>query len=352
MSDNAKKLAEELNEKLDSIHDLTISDKPFLWSRSEADIKLRSKVLNDIAEKLSTYEYRSKSSTVWKLIIYGVFLPLGILGILIWLGIPTDLARLIIWGGLGVLALAFVIAAAVIGHIPSLDDGIMLAIYTVPRGWSFSQMNSEETWEVYHKRFSYFDQGDENQYIGTRIWGFMDKETKQSFQMLHFHYDTVTYVPVSTGKTVVMQRVVTPHEKYGMFLAIPECRIRFRISEIGEDDGLKRHIKLEYEKLNKAVDVYCGPQDELKVRQFLSPAVEEVIMELSKELPDMLLDFYPGFVLIVTSHDFFSEVGGLKLNKEAPRFKELVQPAIDLIEQFRTFIGTEFNQIQKYNDNY
>lgn len=352
----AGQFADKINKKLNGLHDSTLNEHPFEWSASKKVIGQNSRVFTDVAEQLSNYRYVPKTNIIVKLAIFGVGVPLLILGILLLLHAPAWL-----WGSLGLIALGFLIAMAIIGSNPSIDDTLVLAAYTAPRGWSFSQINSEEIWDIYSEKFYYFGKGDENQYIGTRIWGYMDSETKpQPFQMFHFHYDTVYHVPVTTttkvGNTSVttttMQKHTTPHDYYGIFVAMPESRVRFRITEVGGRAGLEEDIKLEYEELNKLVDIYCDSQDELAVRQFLSPAVQEIIVELSKEFSEMVLDFYPGFVLVGTSHDFFEKIDGVELDKHASRFKEIIQPAIDCIETFRIFIGQEIKKIQKYNDDY
>lgn len=353
----ASRLADDLNKKLDSLHDPVISGNPFSWSDSFDDRKKRENVWREIVEKLSAYKHVSKAGTIFKLILFGVLAPLAILGLLFYMDLPADeTARLIVWGGLGLIAFGSGVAAAVIGYIPSIDDEITLAAYTIPRGWSFSKKRSHELWELYREKFSYFKRGDENRYIGTRVWGHADPERDRPFQMFHFHYDTVYYVPVThtsaDGKSTytTMEKRVNPHNRYGIFLTVPEAKARFRITEIGGDAGLDSDIKLEFGELNEALDIYCDAKDELAIRQFLSPAVQEVILGLSQELPGMLIDFYSGFMLLVSKKNFFGEFETVSLNNEASHFMERIEPAIKNIESFRVWLSEEVDRVRKYND--
>src|SRR3989344_7888645 len=335
----ASKLAEDLNNKLDSLHDSVVSDNPFSWSDSEEDREKRQHTFREISEKLSGFKYVSKAGAVLKIVLLGTVLPLGVLGLLYYLDFPADEnARLFTWGGLALTALVSVIVAVIVGSIPSLDDEISLAAYTVPRGWSFSQKKSGKVWDEYQERFSYFDRGDENQYIGTRIWGHTDKERKLPFQMFHFHYDDVEYVQVPTYDSkgnftgFRTEKRVHPHNRYGIFLTVPESKTRFRITEIGGDAGLDSSMKLEYADLNKAVDIYYKAEEELQVKQFLSPVVQEALMNLSNDFPDMLLDFYPGMALLATSHDLFGNFYEVSLDENAPKFLEAVKPVGERID--------------------
>lgn len=358
---NASKLAEAINEKLATLHDQVISEDPFLWSGSEKDCRTREKAFQDVSKKLSTFIYVSKTGVVTKILLFGVALPLILLAVLYFTQMPTEEdMRLLAWGGLIVVAVISGIIAAIVADDPDIDNSISLAAYTVPKGWSFSRHNGSKVWKVYSQKFNYFNQGDENRYIGTRVWGYIDhteESKKHPFQLLHFHYDEVRWETEvytdSKGNLQIRQvKRVYPHDRYGMFIVVPESKVRFRITEVCGDDDLNTHIKLEYGALNKAVDVYCDSKDELAVRRFLSPAVQEVVMQLSKDLGGMHLDLYPGFVMIITSHDFLDKVSEIELDEQAPRFLELVRPAGDRIERFRKYLTDGVNKIQKYNDNY
>lgn len=351
----ADRLAKELNDKLNALHDSAISKDPFYWSDADDDRKRRETIFNEISEKLRNFIYVSKRAVIVKILLFGTALPLVLLAVLYFLNIPNDQdIRLWTFAGIGLIALVSGIIAAIIADDPDIDSDLSLAVYTIPRGWSFSRINNENVWNAYTEQFGYFNRGDENQYIGTRIWGYTDIERKQPFQLFHFHYDTVYYVPVTrkVGNSTIttMEKRVTPHDYYGMFLAILESKVRFRITEVGGDAGMDSHIKLEYGALNKAVDIYCDEKDELAVRQFLSPAVQEKIMGLSDDIDGMHLDFYQGLVLIITNHDFLDDVSGIELNKNTANFMESVRPAGDRIEKFRNYLIKCFKQIRKYND--
>ena len=133
---------------------------------------------------------------------------------------------------------------------------------------------------------------------------------------------------------------------------MPESKVRFRVTEVCGSANLESSIDLEYMRFNEAMDIYCDLKDELSVRKFLSPAVQGVLMKLSDDLPDMNIDFFPGFVMIVSSYDFFEGVDRFKLDENTYDFQEKIKPGIDKIEQFREYIRNEFSQVQKYNDNY
>src|SRR3989344_954553 len=150
--------------------------------------------------------------------------------------------RLWVWGGLGVTAVISGIVAAIIADDPNIDSDLSITAYTVPKGWSFSRVNSRDTWEAYRKKFSYFKRGDEDQVIRTRIWGCSDTDKKRPFQLFHFYYETVYYVPVTrkVGKSTIttMEKRTTPHHRYGIFSKMQESKIRFRLTEVGGDAGL------------------------------------------------------------------------------------------------------------------
>lgn len=123
-----------------------------------------------------------------------------------------------------------------------------------------------------------------------------------------------------------------------------------RITEVGGSGQRPESIRLEYGELNDAVDVHCHAADELAVRQFLSPAVQEVALELSRELRGMHLDFYPGFVLVASKEDFLDGAPHVRLNRDAPRFEERIQPWIEGVESFRVAVDNGLRRIAKYND--
>lgn len=358
MSD-ASNLAKTLNEKLTSLHDTVVNEDPFIWSDTEKDHQARTAIFQDISEKLTSFVYIPKTGTVMKVLLFGTLLPLVSLVVLYLAQTPVDEnMRLWVWGGLVAIAVVFAIIAAVIADDPNISSDLCLAAYTIPKGWSFSRANTNNAWVAYCKRFGYFKQGDEDQNISCRIWGYSDDQRKRPFQLFHFYFETVYYTTEYTrdakgnitGSYQVKHEV--PYHRYGMFAAMPESKVRFRISETNGDAGMDTHIKLEYGALNKAVNVYCDAKDELTVRQFLSPAVQEVIMKLSNDIDSMHVDFYPGLVLIVTNNDCFERVGEIELDEHTSRFAESVRPAGDLIEQFRSILAEGLDKIKKYNDNY
>src|SRR3989344_6212129 len=329
MSD-ASKLAETLNQNLNTLHDPTISEDPFYWSDSDKDRQTRTATFRDISEKLTSFVYVPKTGTVIKILLFGTLLPLVSLAICYLTETPTDEdIRLWVWGGLGVIAVISGIVAAIIADDPNIDSDLSLATYAIPRNWSFSRVNSEKTWEVYRKHFGYFDQGDEDQEIRCRIWGYLDEKRKRPFQLFHFYFETVYYTTEFTrdakgnitGSRQVKHEV--PHHRYGMFVAMPESKAHFRITENG-NTGYDTKIKLEYGELNKAVNVGCNAKDELAVRQFLSPAVQEIVMKMSDDWSDLHIDFYPGLVLVVTNNDFLDKVGEIELDENATHFIESV----------------------------
>ena len=357
MSD-ASKLAQTLNDQLNTLHDTVVSEDPFAWSDSEKDRQARKSTFHNVSEKLTSFVYVPKTGTVVKILLFGTILPLVSLAILYLTETPVDEdMRLWVWGGLGVIAIISGIVAAIIADDPNISSDLCLAAYTVPKSWSFSRANAENAWETYRKHFGYFDQGDEDQEIRCRIWGYQDEKKERPFQLFHFYFETVYYTTEFTrdakgnitGTRQVKHEV--PHHRYGMFAAMPESKVHFRITENG-GTGYDTKIKLEYGELNKAVNVGCSSKDELAVRQFLSPAVQEVVMQMSNDWSDMHIDFYPSLVLVVTNNDFIDKVGEIELDENATRFSESVKPAGDLIEGFRTTLAEGLDKIKKYNDNY
>ena len=357
MSD-ASKLAETLNSKLNTLHDSVVSEDPFTWSDSEKDRQACATTFRDISEKLTSFVYVPKTGTIVKTLLLGTALPLVLLAFLYLTETPTDEdTRLWVWGGLGVIALVSAIIAAVIADDPNISSDLCLAAYTVPKDWSFSRANTEKTWKEYCKHFGYFDQGDEDQKIRCRIWGYLDDKREQPFQLFHFYFETIYYTTEFThdakGNVTSTRQVKheVPHHRYGIFVKMPESKVHFRITENG-NTGYDTHIKLEYGELNKAVNVGCNSKDELAIRQFLSPAVQEVVMKMSNDWSDMHIDFYPGLVLVVTENDFLDKVGEIELDENTSRFAESVRPAGDLIEGSRVALVEGLDKIKKYNDNY
>ena len=357
MSD-ASKLADTLNQNLNTLHDPTVSEDPFSWSDSDKDRQVRTATFRYISDKLTSFVYVSKTGLVTKILLLGTVLPLVSLAVLYLTETPVDEdMRLWVWGGLGVTAVISGIVAAIIADDPNIDSDLSITAYTVPKGWSFSRVNGRDTWEAYRKKFSYFKRGDEDQVIRTRIWGYSDTDKKRPFQLFHFYFETVYYttkfIRDAKGNITGSRRVKheVPHHRYGMFVSMPESKVHFRITENG-DTGYDTQIKLEYGALNKAVNVGCNSKDELAVRQFLSPAVQEILMKMSDDWSDMHIDFCPGLVLIVTNNDFLDKVVGIELDENTSRFMESVKPVGDLIEQFRVSLAEGLDKIKKYNDNY
>lgn len=239
MSD-VSKLADVINEKLDTLHDSAVSEDPFVWSDSKKDRKARTATFRDISEKFTLFVYVPKTGTVVKILLFGTVLPLVALTVLYLTKTPVDEdIRLWVWGGLGVVAIISGIVAAIIAHDPNISSDLCLAAYTVPRNWSFSRAHTKKTWRLYQKHYGYFDQGDEDQAIRCRIWGYLDEKRERPFQLFHFYFETVYYtteiIRDSNGKMVGTRQVKheVPHHRYGMFAAMPESKIHFRITKNG-----------------------------------------------------------------------------------------------------------------------
>jgi len=348
-----KALAKELQAIVDGLHDPTVSDDPFVCSDGEGERSRRSDDLRRVREKLSSFVYVSRARKITKLLVFGTLLPLAALALLVSTNVPATVElRLASWGGLVATAIVFGVVAVAVWWRPSIDKDISYAFYAIPRGWSFSRRNGHATWKKLRDRFSYFDRGDDDQSITTRIWGFLDEGKQRPLMMFAFHWvDVKTRTRYnSQKKKMETYKERIPHDRHGMFVAMPESKARIRITEVGGSGGLDEPIRLEYGALNKAVDVHCHGEDELAVRQFLSPAVQEVMLELSGDLPGMHLDFYPGSVLVVSSTDFLDGARRVRLDRDAPRFEEPIRSWIDEVETFRTNVGERLHRIAKYND--
>lgn len=342
-------LAEHINGLIDAFHVDTASDDPFEWTPTAAYGQGKA-TLAKVAELLRGYHHVSKAGTVTMILVFGVALPL-LLALGAWqLQIPSDPdVRFYTYIGLGVITLISAVIAGVIGTPEEIDLDIGLAWYCITRGWGFSRLHQEAVWERYQKRFNYFDCGDEDQEVRLRIWGKTDDG--RPFQIFTFYYEDVTYVPVTvtTGKTTttVMQKVETPHHRYGIFLTVPESKVRFRISEVGGSFG--KRVELESAAFNDAVGVYCDPADEAAVVKFLSPAVILAMQEFFANLDGVVLDFYPGMLLVATEHDFLGD-GSVTLNEHAPQFETRLARFGDGIERFRSTIDGAVDTFRKYND--
>ncbi|OGZ96910.1 MAG: hypothetical protein A3I44_01095 [Candidatus Sungbacteria bacterium RIFCSPLOWO2_02_FULL_51_17] len=354
----ANKLAAEINEQLATLHDGAVSEDPFVWSDTEKDRRSRRETFAEVTKKLTSFVYISRAGTAVKILLGGTVAPLVLLAVLYLAEMPTDEnMRVWVWGCLVAIGVISIIIAAVITHNPSIDSALCLAAYTVPRDWSFSSANTDYAWATYQNRFAYFNQGDEDQEIQCRMWGYMDRERKRPFQLFQFYFETVYYttevIRDAKGNMIGTRQVKheDPHYRYGMFAAMPESKVHFRIAENSGTD-FDTTIALEYGALNKAMNIGCNAKDELAVRQFLSPAVQEVIMKLSEDCAGLHMDFYPGLVLVVTENNFLDAVKEITLDKNARRFAETIKPAGDLIERFGGALVEGLDKIRKYNDNY
>ncbi|MDO8599236.1 MAG: hypothetical protein Q7S02_03955 [bacterium] len=342
-------LAGHINGLIDQFHVDTVSDDPFEWTPTATYARGKA-VLAEVAELLRGYRHVSKAGKVTMILVFGAVLPLfTTLGA--WqLHMPRD-DEIRFWTcfGLGVVTLIAIVSACVIGALEEIDLDIGLAWYCISRGWGFSRLDQEEMWERYRKRFDYFDCGDEDQEIRLRIWGKTDDG--RPFQLFTFYYETVTYVPVTTrvGKSTVttIRKVETPHHRYGIFLTVPESKVRFRISEVGGSFG--KRVELESAAFNDAVGISCDPADEAEVVKFLSPAVIVAMQEFFANLDGVVLDFYPGMLLVGTEHDFLGN-GSVTLDEHAPQFESQLTHFGDGIEQFRSCIDGAVTTFRKYND--
>ena len=184
-----------------------------------------------------------------------------------------------------------------------------------------------------------------------RIWGVT--EDRRPFQMFKFYYETVYYTTEYTrdakGNITGSYRVKheVPHDRYGIFLKVPESKVRFRISEDGGEFG--KRVELESAAFNDAVGVYCNEADEAEVVKFLSPAVIVAMEEFFANLDDVVLDFYPGMLLVGTDDDFLGD-GSVTLDESAPQFEAAVNRFGERIERFRAYIDGAVNTFRKYND--
>lgn len=338
-------LARSINERIDAFHVETVSDDPFAWTPTAAYAHGKQ-TLADVAELLRGYRHVSKAGTVIGILLLGMGIPL-LLAFFAWrLGIPRDPdARIATYGILIAAAVAGVVSAYVIGAPAVVDLDIGLAWYAITRGWGFSRLHGRTVWERYRERFPYFDCGDEDREIRLRVWGQTDDG--RPFQLFHFYYETVRYVPQRVGKTTVMRKVETPHHRYGIFLTVPESRVRFRISEVG--GGFGKCLQLESAAFNAAVGVYCDPVDEAAVVQFLSPAVIVAMEEFFANFRGVVLDFYPGMLLVGTAEDILGD-GSVTLDERAPQFESKLAHFGDRTEQFRSTVDAAVNTFRKYND--
>lgn len=342
-------LAGRINEIIDAFHVDSVSDDPFAWTPTAAYANGKA-TLATVADLLRGYRHVSKTGTVTMLLLLGAALPL-LLAFGAWQQqvFIDEEVRFWVCASLCAVALISTILACVIGTPEEVDLDLGLAWYCITRGWGFSRLHQEAVWERSHKRFTYFNRGDEDQAIRLRIWG--TTEDGRPFQIFTFYYVTVTYVPVTvtTGKTTttVMQKVETPHHRYGIFLTVPESTVRFRISET--DGGFGKRVELESGAFNDAVGVSCDPADEAAVVKFLSPAVIVAMQEFFANLDGITLDFYPGMLLVGTHHDFVGD-GSVTLDEHAPQFEAKMQRFSDGIERFRSTIDNAVNAYRKYND--
>jgi hypothetical protein len=123
--------------------------------------------------------------------------------------------------------------------------------------------------------------------------------------------------------------------------------VRFRISEVGGEFG--KRVRLESTAFNDAVSVSCDPADEAAVVQFLSPAVIVAMQEFFAKLDGVVLDFFPGMLLVGTSHDFLGD-GSVTLDTDASQFEANINRFGADIERFRAYVDGAVNTFRKYND--
>lgn len=346
-----KELADRINGLIDQFHVTTVSDDPFEW-KPTPQYANSTKILSEVADLLRGYRHVSKKGVVTKILLLGMGLPL-VAALSIWLlQLPSsEDYRFFTFIGLGIVALASVVVAFVVGSPKEIDFDFGLAWYAISQGWAFSRLNETKAWERYRKRFGYFDCGDEDQEIRLRIWG--STKDGRPFQLFEFYYETVYYtteaIRDSKGNVIGHRQVKheDPHYRYGIFLTVPESKVRFRISEVG--GGFGKQVELESAVFNNAVDVSCDGSDEAEVVKFLSPAVIVAMEEFFANLDGVVLDFYPGMLLVGTEENFLGD-GSVTLDKNAPQFEERIKSFGEGIEKFRAYIDGAVNTFRKYND--
>ena len=108
-------------------------------------------------------------------------------------------------------------------------------------------------------------------------------------------------------------------------------------------------MQLESTAFNDAVGVFCSLADEAAVVKFLSPAVILAMQEFFAHLDGVVLDFYPGILLVGTAHDFLGN-GSVTLDVHAPQFEAGIARFGDGIERFRSYVDGAVNTFRKYND--
>ncbi|MDO8622268.1 MAG: hypothetical protein Q7R80_03495, partial [bacterium] len=150
-------LASHINGRIDQLHVDTVSDDPFAWTPTAAYANGKA-VLADVAALLRGYHHVSKTGTVTMLLVLGAALPL-LLAFGAWQQqvFLDEEVRFLVCAGLCVVALISTILACVIGTPATVDLDIGLAWYCISRGWGFSRLHQEGTWQQYQKRFSYFE---------------------------------------------------------------------------------------------------------------------------------------------------------------------------------------------------
>ncbi|MCG8470068.1 MAG: hypothetical protein MJB57_17980 [Gemmatimonadetes bacterium] len=236
---------------------------------------------------------------------------------------------------------------------PAVDLDLGLALYTVPRGWSFSRINGRNVWERYAERYGAFIRGDKDQSIPLRLWGRLDDASSRAFQMFQFRWVDIehrTRAGTSGGKSAAHAEAVDVTRSYwGMFIEVPESKTRFRLME-GKSAGFEEKLNFEYAAFDRALNVYCDAADELAVRQFLSPAVLEIGLGLARDFRQVALDFFPGYVLILSGDDFLAGLRDTKIDDETALFDRRLTPGLDRVEAFRRSLSERIDEMRKYND--
>ena len=211
---DADALADGLNELLDELHDPVVSADPFAWTDEESRIARARETLEVVAESLREYRHRRRLPSPRQLLFLLGTATLATLGGFVAADTPDQGLRtaamiltLLLVGVLG-LAVLFLIRR------PAVDLDLGLALYTVPRGWSFSRINGRNVWERYAERYGAFIRGDKDQSIPLRLWGRLDDASSRAFQMFQFRWVDIEYhirTSASGGKSAARTEAVAEH---------------------------------------------------------------------------------------------------------------------------------------------
>jgi hypothetical protein len=219
-------------------------------------------------------------------------LIIGIIGtiISILLTILTSEIRILIFGGI----ISWTYYGSITAYYKSLAIDLIKAQIAKEKQWLYNPKNDASKWQQLSKYFpEIFLKGNRSQYVEDQFWGTFEKNSK----LTHFNTGRFSYtIESGSGKN---RRSTTYHKYYYVFAIPKDLKSRFHLypENIGSRIGnffSKKEINTESIEFNKTFAFsYDGQKGDkaLHIVKTLSPAIQEKLINLSKDKSDLNILF-------------------------------------------------------------